>query len=324
MKKRKTARRILTVVLAAVLVLLVVAGNYLVDFAIARKSGAAINIVPDPVVTADSRSVIDENRDRIRIQTQEWLSQAEREDAEILSDDGLKLRGDVFWMDRGSHLWVIAVHGYTGQRSDMQNIAGFYGLKGYNVLTPDMRTHGESEGKYIGMGWLDRKDMLRWIDYVTGLDPVAEIILHGISMGGATVMMTAGEPLPPQVKGVVEDCGYTSVWDIFSDELRYLFHLPPFPLLYVTSGVSKLRAGYTFGEASALEQVKKSTVPILFLHGSEDNFVHTEMVYELYEACTAPKDLLVIGGAGHGESYCMDPEGYFGKVFEFLDRCLSE
>lgn len=315
---KKHWKKILAGAVAIFLVLLAVAGNYLVDFAIARKSGVSMNIVPEPAVTADSRALIDENGDRIRLQTQEWLSQAEREEAEIVSDDGLKLEGDAFWTDRDSHRWVIAVHGYTGQRSDMQNIAGFYGIRGWNVLTPDMRTHGGSEGRYIGMGWLDRKDLLRWIDHVLSLDAEAEIVLHGISMGGAAVMMTAGEALPPQVKGVVEDCGYTSVWDIFSDELSYLFHLPSFPLLNVTSIISKLRAGYTFGEASALEQVRKSSVPILFIHGSEDNFVHTEMVYELYEACSAPKDLLVVEGAGHGESYSMDPDGYFGKVFDFL------
>ena len=55
-------------------------------------------------------------------------------------------------------------------------------------------------------------------------NPDAKIILHGISMGGATVMMCAGENLPSNVKGIVDDCGYTSVWDIFSDELSVLFH----------------------------------------------------------------------------------------------------
>ena len=105
------------------------------------------------------------------------------------------------------------------------------------------------------MGWPDRRDMLQWIDWIIRRDSEAKIVLHGISMGGATVMMTAGEDLPGQVKAVVEDCGYTSVWDIFTDELDYLFHLPAFPLLNIASCLSSLRAGYSFSEASSTAPV---------------------------------------------------------------------
>lgn len=317
--KKRLWLKITAVLLVVVLAALVFAGNYLVNFAIVRKDQGN-DVAPDSVVADEAYAVMENNMENIRRQKEEWLEKAVREDAEIISEDGLKLKGDIFWGDEESHRWLLAIHGYTGKRSDMQGIAGFYGMKGYNVLMPDMRAHGESEGTYIGMGWLDRKDVLGWIDYTLELDPEAEIILHGVSMGGATVMMVSGEALPKQVKGIVEDCGYTSVWDIFSDELSYLFHLPDFPLLYIASGISSLRAGYGFRNASSVKQVEKSTVPILFIHGSEDNFVHTDMVYEVYEACHAPKDILVVEGAGHGDAYRMDPEGYFGKVFEFLEQ----
>ena len=89
--------------------------------------------------------------------------------------------------------------------------------------------------------------------------------------------------------------------------------------MYAADGIAWIRAGYEFKEASALEQVKKSSVPILFIHGSEDNFVHTEMVYELYDVCVSQKELLVVEGAGHGEAYSMDPELYFDTVFGFLE-----
>lgn len=318
MKKKKLLLRGLAVLLLVILAGVGFGGNYLVNYAIVRKDEAQ-DVAPDSVVTEENQRIIAENRKMIEAQKEEWLASAERQEAQIESEDGLLLKGDVFWTDHDSHSWVIAVHGYGGERSGMYNIASFYSLHGYNILTPDMRAHGESEGTYIGMGWPDRKDMLRWIDYVLQLDPEADIVLHGVSMGGATVMMTAGEELPEQVRAVVEDCGYTSVWDIFSDELQYLFHLPEFPLLYAADGIAWIRAGYEFKEASALEQVKKSQVPILFLHGSEDNFVHTEMVYELYDACASEKELLVIEGAGHGEAYCMDPELYFNTVLDFLD-----
>lgn len=321
-KKKKLGLKIAIGVLVLLLAVLMFAGNYLVDFAIVRKENAK-DVAPESTVTAENQEIIDSNIKEIQEQTDQWLQMVRQEDAELVSEDGLKLKGDVFWTDSGSHKWLIAVHGYTGKRQDMQNVAGFYGLQGYNVLTPDMRAHGESQGTYIGMGWLDRQDILKWIQYVIDLDDQAEIVLHGISMGGATVMMASGEKLPQQVKGIVEDCGYTSVWDIFSDELSYLFHLPDFPILYAADGIAWLRAGYEFKSASALEQVAKSQVPILFIHGSEDNFVHTDMVYELFDACQAPKDLLVIQGAGHGDAYKMDPELYFHTVFSFLEKKCS-
>lgn len=317
--KKKTWIKIGVGLVVVLLAALLFAGNYLVDFAIVRKDTPQ-DVAPDSVVSQEDRAVIEANRKEVEKQKEEWVSKAEREDAEITSDDGLLLKGDVFWTDRESHKWLIAIHGYTGKRQDMQNISSFYGMQGYNVLTPDMRSHGESEGTYIGMGWLDRKDVLKWIQYVIGLDEEAQMILHGVSMGGATVMMVSGEELPDQVKGIVEDCGYTSVWDIFSDELSYLFHLPSFPILDAANAVASVRAGYEFKSASSVKQVEKSQVPMMFIHGSEDTFVHTDMVYEVYEACPTPKDLLVVEGAGHGEAYIMDPDLYFGRVSEFLEK----
>lgn len=306
-------------VVAVVLAALVLVGNYLVNFAIVRKEQAS-DVAPESVVRAEDQAIIDANRQWIEQQKEQWTAAVKREDVQILSADGLKLKGDLFLGEEESHKWLLAIHGYGGKRQDMQNVGSFYGQKGYHVLTPDMRAHGESEGTYVGMGWLDREDVLLWIQYIVERDPEAQIILHGISMGGATVMMTAGEALPEQVKGIVEDCGYTSVWDIFSDELSYLFHLPAFPILYAADGVARVRAGYGFGEASSVEQLKRCQVPMLFIHGSEDNFVRTDMIYEVYDACPTEKEMLIIEGAGHGDAYRMDPDLYFDTVFDFIEE----
>ncbi|EET58190.1 hypothetical protein BRYFOR_09865 [Marvinbryantia formatexigens DSM 14469] len=319
MKKKFWLKLLLILVVLAAAVLLF-AGNYLVDFAIVREENVEKDVAPPAEISDEAGNIMAENLAAINAQKEEWLAETAVEEVSITSEDGLLLKGDLFSGDEDSHRWLLAIHGYTGQRSDMQNIASFYGVQGYHVLTPDMRAHGESEGKYIGMGWLDRKDVLQWIDFILERDSQAEIILHGVSMGGATVMMVSGEELPENVKGIVEDCGYTSVWDIFADELAYLFHLPTFPVMDAANLVANIRAGYDFKEASAVKQVEKSSVPTVFIHGSEDNFVHTEMVYEVYEACTAPKELLVVEGAGHGQAYQMDPELYFSTVFDFLDR----
>lgn len=296
----------------------------MVNFAIVRSEGHR-DVSPASVVTAENRSVISENRAAIDAQKRAWLSLTQTENVQITSADGLELAGRIYISREPGHKWLLGIHGYTGKKEDMENVASFYAKQGYHVLLPDMRAHGESEGRYIGMGWLDRMDVLEWIRVIAARDPEAEIILHGTSMGAATVMMSAGEALPSNVRGIVEDCGYTSVWDIFADELSYLFGLPAFPVLDASSLVAQVRTGYGFREASALRQVQKATVPMLFIHGSEDNFVRTDMVYDLYAACPTEKELLVIEGAGHGEAYAMDPELYFDTVFGFIERyCIPE
>lgn len=323
-KKRKKWHWVILAIVLAMAVVLVGAGNYLVTYAIVRKENVE-DVSPESATSEEDALQVEENMVWIEEQKEEWLAESEVEVVSIVSSDDLTLEGDIILSEEeDSHLWLIAIHGYTGQRSAMYNVAYFYAQEGYNVLTPDMRSHGESEGTYIGMGWLDKEDVLQWIDYIIELDPEAEIVLHGISMGGATVMMVSGEDLPDNVKAIVEDCGYTSVWDIFADELSYLFGLPEFPLMYIANGISGIRAGYTFSEASALVQVAQADVPILFIHGDADTFVSCDMVYEVYEACSSEKELLVIEGAGHGESYKLEPELYFDTVFSFVGQYVNE
>lgn len=300
------------------------ASSYLVGFAIVRSEHPN-EVSPDSIVSQEDAAQIAANLEHIQVQREAWLSGARQESVSLVSHDGLKLVGSLFPHPDGGHKWMLGVHGYASRKESYHNLASFYAQQGYHILLPDMRAHGESEGTYIGMGWLDRLDVLQWIDWIIARDPQAEIILHGTSMGGATVMMVSGEPLPPQVKGIVEDCGYTSVWDIFADELDYLFHLPPFPLLYTSNLLAQVQAGYSFTEASALNQLSRATVPILFIHGAKDNFVRTDMVYQLYNACPAQKELLVVEGAGHGEAYAMDPALYFDTVFSFLaQHCITQ
>ena len=136
-------------------------------------------------------------------------------------------------------------------------------------------------------------------------------------------MMTSGEKLPKQVKAVVADCGYTSARDILSYQLGEMYSLPSFPLIQGTSLLTKLRAGYSFEEASAVEQVKKTSLPIFFIHGEKDTFVPVEMVHELYEAANGEKELYIVPGAEHGNAYDADPEIYEKKVAEFLEPYMK-
>lgn len=164
----------------------------------------------------------------------------------------LRLHGKLFKNDSSNY--AIVCHGYTSKAKHMAGFVNkFYSL-GYNVLAVDARAHGDSEGTKIGMGWPERMDVIEWIKLILSWDSDAKIILHGVSMGAATVLMASGEALPENVKVIIADCGYTSEWDEFRREADVL-HIPWFPVLNVTSGLSKLYDGYNFKQASAIEQV---------------------------------------------------------------------
>ena len=132
--------------------------------------------------------------------------------------------------------------------------------------------------------------------------------------------MASGDKLPNNVKAIIEDSGYTSVWDIFASEAKVRFNLPTFPVLNMFEIVANVRAKYDIKEASALEQVKKATIPILFIHGDADNFVPEYMCEELYEVANCNKDKLIIHGAGHTESRYKEPNTYYNKIFDFLEK----
>ena len=148
------------------------------------------------------------------------------------------------------------------------------------------------------------------------------MVVHGVSMGGATAMMMSGEKMPDKVRDVrfVEDCGYTSVWDEFAGEMKVRFGLPAFPILHSSSFLCKLRYGWTFAEASALEQVSKSEYPMLFIHGDSDKFVPTDMVHELYQAKPQPKECWITENTEHASSYFNHKEEYIRRIKEFCAK----
>lgn len=236
------------------------------------------------------------------------------------SFDGLELSA-IYLPLEGADKTVIIAHGYMGSAETMGNYAKMYHDLGYNVLVPDARGHGASQGDYIGFGWHERKDYLGWINKVlekTGNNQ--SITLYGISMGAATVMMTSGEKLPKNVHSIVADCGYSSVNEELSYQLKEMFGLPSFPLIPITSMITKIRGNYFFGEANTVKQLEKNTIPIFFIHGDEDSFVPFSMLDEVYEATTAPKEKWVVQGAEHAKSYSKNPKLYQEKIADFLAK----
>ena len=255
----------------------------------------------------------------------EWIDSMQAvgalRDTFIVNDKGLRLHALYASCDsaRGT---AVLVHGFTDNARRMMMFGRVYrDSLHFNIIAPEHQRHGKSEGSSIQMGWLDRLDIERWISVADSLWPSSPIYLHGLSMGGATVMMCSGDSLPPSVRGIIEDCGYTSVWDEFAGEIKNQFHLPPHPLMDVASLLCQWRYGWNFREASALEQVRRSTLPMLFIHGENDTFVPTAMVHPLYEAKTKGyKRLWLAPGSEHARSFHDHPQEYFKEMKDFINK----
>ena len=226
--------------------------------------------------------------------------------------------------ENDSKKFVFLSHGYrSNARDEFGRFAKFYHDNGVNVFMVDHQAAGQSEGGLITFGQREARDGLGWLGFMidTFGDDI-EIFLHGISMGCATVTaMTGNDTLPENVKFTVADCGYTSMLDEFKSNLDKA-HVPAFPLLNAVSVIHRAATGMSIKEVAPIDMVKNAKVPVLFIHGATDDFVPTTMVFELYEACTSEKDLLIVDDAEHAESYKKDPASYEAKVKEFMDKYL--
>lgn len=276
-------------------------GNYLYDYTLnphaSKNIGEKIKI--NQVKKYENQKWLEEHSQSLRIKTYDQLSV------------------HAYYIDNQSDIYMIMVHGYRGDGTTILSPVKKMNDWKYNLLIPDLRGHGKSEGDYIGMGWVDRLDILSWINYIICKDKTAKIILYGVSMGGATVMNVAGEKLPHQVKAVIEDCGYTSAKDIFLNQIEEYGRWSQL-LLFMSELATYIRAGYYLEDASPLKQVKKSHVPILFIHGDKDDFVPFSMLDELYENANCPKEKLVIHNANHANSCSVDPNLYYSTIKRFI------
>jgi fermentation-respiration switch protein FrsA (DUF1100 family) len=319
--KKKIIRVVLSIILLVVLGL-GFAGNYFYNVAINRSQEGPKLHGGGSSAAAASIEGTEEEQEKLAA-LMKWTAQQKFEIVQIKSYDGLTLKGRFLKNPNSNGKAVILAHGYKGSSEQMPGITKYYYDLGYDVLKPDARGHGMSGGTYIGYGWHDRKDYVNWVHFLVNEKKENAIFLHGFSMGAATVLMTSGENLPNQVKGIIEDSGYTTVKAELSHQLKYLYHLPAFPIMEITSAITNLRAGYTFEEATALESVKKNTLPLFIIHGDKDDLVPTEMAYEIYQADTSKKEIWIVHGAGHTEAYTIAEKEYQKKLKAFLDSAIE-
>ena len=326
-KKRRIIIR-LSIMAAFLIVLYFILVNFLINAALVpsfmRKLEAFERITDESYEAQVQTSDIKVNRQLAINDTDEWLETAECSKISAKTEDGYTLVAEEFLTDENSHKWALVLHGYTGWKEEMYPFAYWYHEEGFNVIAPDLRCQGESEGDFIGMGWTDHYDCTLWISYILSQDSEAWIVVHGQSMGAATALMMTGEDdISQNICAVISDCAYTDAYSMFGEKIKQWFYLPAFPIVDTACLVLRIRGGYNLKDASAINAVKKSNTPTLFIHGDADAMISVEMTKELYEAATCRKELLIVEGAGHAQSQDKDPDTYYATIRTFLEDIMK-
>lgn len=283
-------------------------GNYLVEFGLMRGSS------DDPMAPPRAYALLMPpgtwNYTRPDAESEEWV---------LESDDGLRLVATHFYPEQRAGNWAIVVHGYGCTQENSYYTAQAYLAMGYDVLTPDLRSSGKSQGTFVTMGLEESKDVVHWARRIAETQKDARIVLHGVSMGAATVMMaSARDDLPSAVVATVEDCGYTSAYDLLAYQMERSFSLPAFPGMNLLDWRCERRAGFSLHQAAPIVAVSHARVPMLFIHGTKDTLVPPVMAEELYAACTTEKQLLLVPDAIHSAASQQDHDRYYKTVTDFL------
>ncbi len=251
-----------------------------------------------------------------------FYSEELRETWNALSRDGLCLSAQYIPCD-GARATMIMFHGYRSSAlHDFSGVLPYYRSLGLNILLCDHRTHGESEGKYITFGVLERFDVLAWVEeHNKRLGENMPVILDGISMGGATVAFSADLDLPKNVVGIIDDCGYSSP----KEQIHYvmgLLKIPVFPFYHTADLMARCFAHFSFSGVDGRKALARAKVPCLFIHGEADDFVPCKMGIECHDACPTKKKIFICKDAGHGLSYIKETEKCKEMLREFVDEIL--
>ena len=288
--------------------------KYLVNTALDRE-------VPGVMKNAEkfiSGGETDEAFLREMLNASKRLQSEENETISIAGYDGEMLIGHYIPCENAKRL-IIAVHGWRSSWSkDFGMISDFWHNDGCSVLYVEQRGQNNSGGKYMGFGLTERFDCLGWVNWAVGrFGNSLPIYLAGVSMGATTVLMSAGLDLPENVHGIMADCGFTSPNAIWKHIANKNLHIGYGIRGAIADAMCRQKITMGSGDYSTTYALRSSTIPVLFVHGSDDHFVPVEMTYENYLACSGPKELLIVPGADHGMSYYVEPEKYKKVVKEF-------
>lgn len=251
------------------------------------------------------------------------LFEKEHEDMELTSDDGLLLKAYYFRNEMPCGKTVILIHGHNSHALKDNSLKALGYMKaGFNILMPDNRACGRSQGKWETFGAKESSDTLKWIEKLVVIYPNEKIIVDGCSMGGATVCLLSDKRLPQNVKFLVSDCSYARADEEFKFAMHKFAHLPPFPMLNAIGFWNKRINKLSFDDQCPIKSVSNSAVPMIFIHGREDRYIPVENAQQLYDACPADKQLVIINGAGHAAACVKGAEKYFEPIMSFSEKYL--
>lgn len=304
-------------ILAAIFLLALASGAYVFVLACVRRKELAWMVEEEIKKTSYGKYY------NCILASDAWLKSHNAQDVYVTSKDNLKLHG--FWIPaenpRGT---VLLAHGYRSTiLVDFGLAFAFYHALGMNILVPQQRAHGESEGRYITFGVKESEDMQCWIDYHNKTYGKHQMILSGLSMGATTVLYLADQNLPSNVKCIIADCGFTSPRAILDVVYRSVVRIPSGATLWAANLFAQAIAGFRLKQKDTREVLRNATIPVLMIHGTDDDFVPSYMTQQGYDACTCEKELLMVDKAGHGTSFLVDKEAYTNKVILFLEKHLE-
>lgn len=240
------------------------------------------------------------------------------------SHGGLHLKARYYPAATTTPKTMVVVHGFGDNSLTLGNYIRFFHQAGYNVLAPDNRSHGHSQGKYIGFGWQDRQDLQDWIQQlIRRKGSNVQIGLFGVSMGASTVMYYLGLKVPKQVKTAIADCGYASINGELTYELKRLFNLPSVPLIPTANLYTQALAHYSLYNGETAQTLKHNRIPLFIIHGTKDTFVPTRNAKLNYQNDSGPKKLWLVKGAKHARSYQKNPALYQKRVLSWTAKYLN-
>lgn len=300
--------------LCAVLLLLFVSGAYTFMVACVRRKELPWLVEEEIEKTPMAKYY------KYIVKSDQWLKEHHAQDVYITNAEGLRLHG--LWV-KADHAkgTVILAHGYRSTYLlDLSAALPFYYGLGLNILIPEQRAHGKSEGRYITFGVKESADMHHWIEYHNATHGEIPVLLGGVSMGASSMLYLADKDLPPNVRGIVADCGFTSPKEIISEVFRRVIHLPAVPTIWIADVLARFVAGFSLYEKNTRTILGRSRLPVLLVHGTEDGFVPCDMSRAGFAACCEPKHLLIVEGADHGVSFLKDTNGYTKAVKDFIEK----
>jgi len=256
------------------------------------------------------------------VYTREKYRLLEKEEVEITSHDNLRLRGVYLKAAGESGRTIISVHGYTSSWLWMLQFADIFLERGWNVLLVDQRSHGKSEGRYATYGYYEKYDLDRWVNWVIERNGPCQVIgIHGQSMGGSTVLEYAA--INRHVKFIIAECPYSDMKELLKHQIRRKHHLPVYPLILFIDMMLAGRAGFRMRDVSPIRAVRESSIPIMFIHGKEDDFVPARMSEEMYRVKKGPRKLLLVDDAKHTDALASNRELYIKEVMSFIEDAIK-